>query len=127
MIYGSCFLCDQWLYVDLVTRLNGKIFAHLKVKNSSLKAVTGDHFCQSLDDADGKCLIAEQELKKMVTSNVSEPIRECYNEIQSKLLESGISPDILAAKFPSFAKLTSTLQKRRKRKQPEVPKDFQKI
>ncbi|RNA15610.1 hypothetical protein BpHYR1_015884 [Brachionus plicatilis] len=91
---------------------NFKCTAHLKVKNSSLNAVTGDHFCQSLDDADVKCLNAEQELKKMVTSDVSKPIRECYNEIQSKLLESGISPDILAAKFPSFAKLTSTLQKR---------------
>lgn len=67
---------------------------------------------------------AEQDLKKVALNVISKPLRVCYNEIVSKLLLDGFTPDIIAAKFPSYQKISSTLQKRRRKKQPAVPKIF---
>ncbi|CAF1069668.1 unnamed protein product [Brachionus calyciflorus] len=105
-------------------KTNFKCTACIKTRGEVFICQTGLHFGNKMDDLDVKCLIAEQDLKKMVMGDLSKSIKECYNTIQSDLLKKDISADVVAAKFPSFAKISSTLQKRRRNKQPEVPKDF---
>lgn len=61
-----------------------------------------------MDESNVKCLIGEQDLKKVVMGDLPKSIKECYNKIQSDLLQYGIPADLVAAKFPSFAKISST-------------------
>lgn len=78
---------DQTIRYDCSETKTQKCTSNIKINDDTVISETGYHFCQMLDEADIEFMKAEQELKKMVTSNISKTIRACYNDTGIRYLE----------------------------------------
>ncbi|CAF1012757.1 unnamed protein product [Brachionus calyciflorus] len=63
-------------------------------------------------------------MKKNVHTNRSKTLRECYNEAQRNFVTLSIPERVIAAYFPTFNKISGTLNKIRSSNKPSIPEDF---
>ncbi|CAF0884612.1 unnamed protein product [Brachionus calyciflorus] len=111
-------------------KTKNKCFATITIRNNdkSIKRYNDNHTCNAmLSEAKVAANIAKQELKMNVHGNKSKSLRECYNEAQRNLMTQNIPERAIAAHFPAFSKISSTLTKIRSSNKPPIPEDFSRL
>ncbi|RNA23729.1 Ragulator complex LAMTOR3 [Brachionus plicatilis] len=102
-------------------------YASIRIKDNKVTKLGGKHYHDPITIGEIALLRASQDLKKEVTKDVSKSIQSCYQHTQMRLIQAKIPERTIAAKFPSFKKLSNTLHKRRANKLPSIPDEFSKL